>query len=530
MHRPVRADARLDGRHLALPAIHDDLGSSTDDLQWIQNAYLLTLTAAVVTGGRLGDILGRRRVFVAGMLIFAVGSLISGAAGSTERPDRRPGGPGARRRRPAVAVARADRGRLPRGHPARALGIWAAVSAVALAVGPLVGGALIELASWRWIFFINGPPLALGVAILLARGWETRDESASRVDLAGVAVLGAGLTAVVYALVEADDWGWDSARTLGLLGGGLALLACFWALEHRIRFPLVDFSLFRNRPYLGASAAAFGVVGAYWSVMFFQPQYLQNGLGYSAVVAGALVLPVTAPMAVFSPFSGRLINRYGARATMTAGMVLALAGLCLQALLIESDDVVSLLPGFLCFGVALALVYAPMSTAAMAAMPAAKSGVASGVLAMDRVLAGALLLALASAAYQDCASRLGGDSELRRARRRGRRGARAGDRDRRDRDRAHLAPGPLTDPAGDARGARARPPPAPPPLSPLRLRDRAGPAGRCGSAPRPGRPSRCPRAARPGAAAGTEAAASRHRRSPRQARPGRAAAGPTRRS
>ena len=510
---------------LALPAIHDDLGSSTDDLQWVQNAYLLTLTATVVTGGRLGDILGRRRVFIAGLLIFAVGSLVSGASGSTGVliVGRVVQGLGGAALLSLSLALTADA--FPAATRPRALGIWAAVSAVALAVGPLVGGALIELASWRWIFLINGPPLALGVAILLARGWETRDESASRVDLAGVAVLGAGLTAVVYALVEADDWGWDSARTLGLLGGGIALLVCFWALEHRIRFPLVDFSLFRNRPYLGASAAAFGVVGAYWSVMFFQPQYLQNGLGYSAVAAGALVLPVTAPMAAFSPFSGRLINRYGARATMTAGMVLALSGLCLQALLIESDDVLSLLPGFLCFGVALALVYAPMSTAAMAAMPAAKSGVASGVLAMDRVLAGALLLALCSATYQDS---LPGSA------------ATASSGQLADAVAAALVPAIVivaiatvltwllvrspTPPPEPVVGEHGPPPPPPP------HRDRAGPAGRCGSAPRPGRSSRCPRAARPDAAAGTEAAASRHRRSPRRARPGRAVAGPTRRS
>jgi len=386
---------------LALPSIQHDLGASTDDLQWIQNAYLLTLTAAVVTGGRLGDILGRRRVFIAGLLIFAIGSLVSGAAGSAAAliAGRVIQGIGGAALLSLSLALTADA--FPEATRPRALGIWAAVSAIALAIGPLVGGTLIEVASWRWIFFINGPVLALGVAILLARGWETRDETASRIDIAGVLVLGAGLTAVVYALVEADDWGWGSARTLGLLGGGIAVLLCFWVLEHRIRFPLVDFSLFRNRPYLGASAAAFGIVGSYWSVMFFQPQYLQNGLGYSAVVAGALVLPITAPMAVFSPFSGRLIGRFGARATMTAGMVLALAGLCLQALLIDTGDVASLLPGFLCFGVALALVYAPMSTAAMAAMPAAKSGIASGVLAMDRVLAGALLLALSSAAYQD---------------------------------------------------------------------------------------------------------------------------------
>ena len=144
-------------------------------------------------------------------------------------------------------------------------------------------------------------------------------------------MLAVGLIAVVFALVEADDWGWDSARTLGLLAGGLAVLAGFWRIEHRIEAPLVDFSLFRNRPYLGATAAAFALIGAYWVVMFFQPQYLQEQLGYSAIEAGALILPVTMPMALFSPLSGGLIARLGPRTTMTAGMLIGVAGLVWQA-------------------------------------------------------------------------------------------------------------------------------------------------------------------------------------------------------
>ncbi len=200
--------------------------------------------------------------------------------------------------------------------------------------------------------------------------------------------------------MEADEWGFDSVRTLGLLAAGIAILVAFWRLEDRRDAPLVDFSLFRNRPYLGASAAAFALVGSYWAVMFFQPQYLQQGLGYSATAAGALVLPITTPMVCFSPFSARMIARFGPRATMGTGMAIGLAGLVLMALLQDSSDVAGLLPGFLCFGIALALVYAPMSTAAMAAMPASKAGIASGVLAMDRVFAGALVLAVSGAVFQ----------------------------------------------------------------------------------------------------------------------------------
>jgi EmrB/QacA subfamily drug resistance transporter len=385
---------------LALPSIRRDLGASRDALQWVQNAYLLTLTATVVTAGRLGDIRGRRLVFIAGMAIFAAGSLLAGAAGSSAAliAGRVAQGVGGAAMLSLSLALTADA--FPAATRARALGIWAAVSAVALATGPLVGGALIELSSWRWIFFVNVPVIAAGVAILLLRGWESRDPSAPRrVDLAGVVVLGVGLTAVVCALVEADDWGWLSARTLGLFAAGVVVLCGFWRLEHRRSDPLVEFSLFRNRPYLGASAAAFGLVGAYWTVMFYEPQYLQEGLGYSAVAAGALILPITAPMACFSPFSGRLIARFGARETMTAGMVVGLLGLALTAALQDASSVGALLPGFLCFGIALALVYAPMSTAAMAAMPTQKAGIASGVLAMDRVLAGTLILAVSAAVF-----------------------------------------------------------------------------------------------------------------------------------
>jgi EmrB/QacA subfamily drug resistance transporter len=398
---------------LALPSIRSDLDASTDALQWVQNAYLLTLTATVITAGRVGDIRGRRLVFIAGMGIFGVGSLLAGAADSSATliGGRVAQGVGGAAMLSLSLALTADA--FPAATRTRALGIWAAVSAIALAIGPLVGGALIELASWRWIFFVNLPVIAAGIAILLLRGSESRDPTAARrVDLAGVAVLGGGLTAVVYALVEADEWGWLSPRTLALLGAGVAVLYGFWLLEHHRAAPLVEFSLFRNKPYLGASAAAFGLVGAYWTVMFFQPQYLQDGLDYSAVAAGALVLPITAPMACFSTFSGRLIAAFGARATMTAGMIVGLLGLILMAVLQDSTRVGALLPGYLCFGIALALVYAPMSTAAMAAMPATKAGIASGVLAMDRVLAGALVLAVSGAVYAGALTGLLGTDRL----------------------------------------------------------------------------------------------------------------------
>jgi MFS family permease len=175
----------------------------------------------------------------------------------------------------------------------------------------------------------------------------------------------------------------------------------FWIVERRVSQPIVDFTLFRNGPYFGATAAAFGLVGAYWSLMFLQPQYLQTTLGYSATTAGLLIMPITVPMILISPLAGRLIARFGARALMTAGMLCGLGGVIIQTQISRTSGYLLVLPGFLLFGIALGLVYAPMSTAAMAAMPRSKSGIASGVLAMNRILAGALALALTGAVFQD---------------------------------------------------------------------------------------------------------------------------------
>lgn len=382
---------------LALPKIRVDVGASPEQLQWVMNAYLLTIAVLVVSAGRLGDMFGRRRVFLAGMVVFAAGSVLSGAAAGPAMliGGRVLQGVGAA---PMLSLSLAlVCNAFPSAQQPRALGIWAAVSAVALAIGPLAGGLLIEL-DWRVIFWINLPVSVLGIAITAVAAPESTDPGAGRrIDWAGLAALSVGLTAVVLALVQSRAWG--TAAVVALALTGVLSLVAFWRVERRERAPIVDFALFRNGPYFGASAAAFALVGSYWAVMFFQPQYLQDVRGHSAILSGLMILPVTVPMVFVSPLSGRLIARFGARRLMTTGMVLGVAGLLVLTRLQTSSPYSLLLAGYLLFGLALGLVYAPMSTAAMAAMPAEKVGIAAGVLAMDRVLAGAVALAAAGAVF-----------------------------------------------------------------------------------------------------------------------------------
>jgi EmrB/QacA subfamily drug resistance transporter len=386
---------------LALPVIRTDLHASASGLQWVMNAYLLVIAAFVVTAGRLGDMFGRRRLFTIGLAVFAGGSVLSGAAWSQDAIilGRIVQGLGAAMLLPLSLAIVCDA--FSADQQPRALGIWASISAIALGLGPLIGGVLVDL-DWRLIFWINVPILALGIAVMLSAVRETRDETATHeLDYAGLVLLALALTALVLPLAEAANWSLGSAQSVILLAAAAALMVAFWVVEHRVRQPIVDFELFRNGPYFGATAAAFGLVGSYWSLMFLQPQYLETTLGYSATKAGILILPVTVPMIVISPLAGRLIARLGARVLMTAGMLCGLAGVVMLTQITSTSAYGLVLPGFLLFGIALGFVYAPMSSAAMAAMPREKSGIASGVLAMNRVLAGAVALAVTGAVFQD---------------------------------------------------------------------------------------------------------------------------------
>ncbi|MDX6624596.1 MAG: hypothetical protein QOE75_2528 [Solirubrobacterales bacterium] len=383
---------------LALPVIHHDLDASSEALQWMMNGYLLTIAILVISFGRLGDMFGRKRAFLVGMVIFAAGSVISATAATPEVliAGRVVQGIGAA---PMLTLSLAIICNVfpGRGEQASALGIWAAVSAIALAIGPLAGGALIEV-DWRAIFWVNLPIAGLGIAIMAFAAPESTDPgSGTKIDWSGLALLSVGLFAVVLALVESDAWGVGPALAVGV-AGALALVA-FAFVERRAREPLVQLSLFRNGPYFGATAAAFALVGSYWAVMFFQPQYLQDVRGHSAVESGLMILPITVPMILISPFSGRLIGHFGARRLMTTGMVLGALGMLVLTQIDADTPYVTMLVGYLLFGIALGFVYAPMSTAAMAAMPAEKVGIAAGVLAMNRLVAGAVALAASGAVF-----------------------------------------------------------------------------------------------------------------------------------
>ena len=385
---------------LALPSMQRDLGASTAELQWVANGYLLTIGALVVTLGRLGDIRGRRPVFAWGLATFGAGAVLAALAADPAlviagRFVQGIGGSSVLALSLAIASAA-----FPEAERPRALGIWAGVSAAALALGPLLGGVLVEAASWRWVFWSAVPFVLLGIALVHVAGGGDEERAEGRLDIPGVVTLTLGLSLGILALVQGPQWGWESPETTISAAAGVVALVAFWIVEHRVENPIVDFAIFHNGPYFGATAAAFALVGCWWPVIFYQPQYLQNVLGYSAIEAGFLILPVTLPMVFLSPGAGRLIKRFGARALMTFGMVSGVAGLVFLTRISGTADYGSILPGYLLFGLALSLVYAPMSAAAMAAMPDAKAGIAAGVLAMNRILAGALALAAVGAVYQ----------------------------------------------------------------------------------------------------------------------------------
>src|SRR3954471_16689999 len=386
--------------NVALPSIQRDLGAHISQLEWVINGYTLTFAVLIATGGRLGDIFGRRLMFLSGVIIFAVTSATAGIAQDSTMliASRAIQGIGAALMMPATLSIITHT--FPAAERGRAIGTWAGVSALALSIGPVVGGFLTEYVSWRAIFFIN-LPVAAAAAVTFFAVRESRDETVDRhVDYPGVIALTASLTAIVLALIEGNSWGWGSLNVIGLLVGGAIGLAIFVAIELRVSSPMVEFALFKTRQFIGSNLVAFIITFAMMGTFFFMAIYMQDILGYGALEAGSRFLPPTMVIAVIAPISGRLADRLGPATPMSAGLAVLAVSMFMFAGIDTSTTYSGLLIPFILMGIGIALVMSPMSTAAMNAVSVQKSGVASGVLQMSRMVGASVGIAATGAIFQ----------------------------------------------------------------------------------------------------------------------------------
>ena len=387
--------------NVALPSIQRDLGSSISGLEWTVNGYTLSFAVLLATGGRLGDIFGRRKAFLFGVTVFTLSSVAAGLSTETWQlvAARVVQGVGAGFMMPATLSIITDA--FPASERGRAIGTWAGVSALALAIGPVLGGFLTEHVSWQSIFFINVP---VGIGAILAALFavrESRDETVGRqVDYLGVATISVALTALVLALVEGNAWGWGSPAIIALVAGAVVFTVAFVLIEQRVKAPMVEFPLFGSRDFVGANLIAFIVSFAMLGMFFFLALYMQNILGYSALEAGVRFLPTTLVIVVIAPIAGRLTDRIGPRWLIVSGLSLVTLSLFLQTRIDIDTTYADLWPAFVLMGAGIALTMSPMSTAAMNAVSATKAGIASGLLSMSRMVGGSFGVAAIGAIFQ----------------------------------------------------------------------------------------------------------------------------------
>jgi EmrB/QacA subfamily drug resistance transporter len=364
---------------VALPDIQRDLGASFDEVQWVVDAYALTLASFLLTTGSLADRFGRRLVFVAGLGAFTLASLACSLAPDATFLDIARGvqgiGGAAMFATSLSLLAQAFTGR-ERG---TAFGVWGATTGAAVAIGPLVGGALTEGLSWEWIFWINLPIGIGAIALTLLRVEESRDPTGVRFDVLGFLTFTGGLGALVLALIRGNDLGWGSTTIVALFAASALLLLAFVAVERRYRDPMFDLSLFRKPAFGGAAIAALGLHIAMFSMFLYMVLYVQNVLGYSPLEAGLIFLPISMLSFFAAPVAGKLSTRFPVRAFLGGGLVLIGIGLLLMGGIDPSDDWETLLAGFIVAGIGIGTVNPPLASTAIGVVKPPQSGMASGI-------------------------------------------------------------------------------------------------------------------------------------------------------
>ena len=385
--------------NVALPSIHRDLGASIQALEWTVNAYVLAYAVLLLTGAAMGDRFGRKRMFIAGIALFTASSAAAALAPSTGLliAARAAQGLGAAIVTPLTLTLLADA--FPPARRGLALGVWSGVSGVAVALGPLVGGAVIQAASWHWIFWINVPIGIVLVGLAATRLTENRGPS-RKLDLGGLALVSSGLLGVVFGLVQSQSQGWTSSRVTVSMAAGLALLLAFVRYELRADEPMLPLSLFANRGFAVTNAVSLAMFFGMFGSIFFLSQFLQNVLGNSPLQAGVKLLVWTGATMVAAPLAGFFSERYGSRLFMVAGLGLQAVALAWLATIAGVEvGYASMVGPFILAGTGMGLVFAPAAGAVLASVRADQAGQASGATNAIRELGGTLGIAVLATVF-----------------------------------------------------------------------------------------------------------------------------------
>jgi EmrB/QacA subfamily drug resistance transporter len=364
----------------ALPSIQKDLSASFTDVQWVIDAYTLSLAAVVLTAGSLADRLGRRAVFATGLAIFSAASLAAGLAPDATflnlaRAVQGIGGAAMF----AVSLALVAQEFAPGRERATAMGIYGATIGISVAVGPLVGGAITSGLGWRWVFFVNVPVGAAALALTFAQVRESRDPNATRIDWLGLVSFSSALLMLVLALLRGNDDGWGSPLIVGLLSGAGVMLAAFAAIEQRVPEPMLPLHLFRRGAFTGVQLAAAAVSASLFALFLYLTLYLQNYLGYSPLQAGLRYLPITIIPFLVAPLAVALMGRLPARAIMAIGLTGVGVGLLLMSGVGAHSSWTALLPGFIVAGIGVGLLNPVIADVAVSVVSKEQSGMAAGI-------------------------------------------------------------------------------------------------------------------------------------------------------